>query len=309
MLHLMPFDGDPLDRVSNERHDDAWVQEKLRDSASRFLPLWRLQAPVVNGDEPRLVWTDGRVLNQLGDGHQTALLGLLDGVAHFAVDVSELEDPIATLDLEDASYSDVRALATRVPAPEAGTIAHARSVLDWHRRHGFCPNCGSKTESFEGGSVRKCAACSASHFPRTDPVVIMLVWRGDRCLLGKRAGAAGNRYSCLAGYMDQGETIEAAVRREVREEAGLEIDEVRYFASQPWPFPSTLMIGCFAHAASDDIEVDAREIEDARWFSRDEISRVLGGPDPAVEVTIPERVAIAHHLIRAWSESGPAGAK
>jgi len=308
MPELIPFAGDPLDRVANERHDEAWVEERRREEGTRFLPLWRLQAPFREDPHTCLVWTDAASLGDLVETAQTALLGLLDGIAHFAVDVSELEEPVAALHLDGAAYSDVRALATRVPAPEAGILAHARSVLDWHRRHGYCPNCGGKTETAEGGIVRKCPGCNAQHFPRTDPVVIMLVWRGDRCLLGKRAGAAGNRYSCLAGYMDQGETIEAAVRREVREEAGVEIDEVRYFASQPWPFPSTLMIGCFAHAAADEVFPDAQEIEDARWFERDEIARVLGG-DPEAGIGVPDRVAIAHHLIRAWLESGPGAAK
>jgi NAD+ diphosphatase len=209
---------------------------------------------------------------------------------------------VLTGDESSLSFAEARGLATVLPAGEAGIVAHGRSLIDWHRRHRFCSVCGTPTTSGQGGSVRKCGSCGASHFPRTDPVVIMVVHRGDQCVLAKRRNAPGNRYSCIAGYIDQGETIEEAVAREVQEEIGLRVDEVVYRASQPWPFPSTLMIGCFAHAATDAIEIDPNELGDARWFGRQEVLSALNAGGPDAPLTVPDRVAIAHHLIRAWAE-------
>ena len=151
--------------------------------------------------------------------------------------------------------------------------------------------------------MRRCPRCEAQYFPRTDPVVIMVVWQGDRCLLGRRKGRAGGMFSAFAGFIDQGETIEDAVRREVAEEAGLVVDEVAYRASQPWPFPSSLMIGCFARATSREFQVDDEEIGEARWFSREELLQALDSPSP--ELAVPGPVAIAHHLIRDWCAAVP----
>ena len=194
---------------------------------------------------------------------------------------------------------DLRGLANAglVAPDELGLLATAKSVLAWHARHRFCANCGTETAVTAGGFRRECPGCGAHHFPRTDPVVIMLVVRGTACLLGRGAHFPETMYSCLAGFVEPGETIEDAVRRETAEEAGIEIGAVRYHASQPWPFPSSLMIGCRADAISETLTVDPGELADARWFDRAEILRMIEGSHPA-GLTLPPPTAIAHMLLR-----------
>jgi NAD+ diphosphatase len=196
--------------------------------------------------------------------------------------------------------ADLRAIAVQglVPAPELGILATAKSLLDWHARHRFCANCGAPTEPVHAGYRRDCGACGTQHFPRTDPVVIMLIARGDKCLLGRQARFADKMYSCLAGFLEPGETIEDAVRRETYEEAGIRVGAVRYLASQPWPFPSSIMIGCVGEAETDEIVIDRAELEDVRWFSKEEARRMLAGEHE--DFAAPSPIAIANHLLRTW---------
>jgi len=198
-------------------------------------------------------------------------------------------------------------LAPLIAEAEAAILAEARSVVDWHARHRFCAQCGTPSEVAAGGWTRHCPRCKAHHFPRVDPVVIMLAIRGERALLGRGHRRPGARFSCLAGFMEPGETLEDAVRREVREESGIRCGRVRYLASQPWPFPSTLMMGFLAEALTDAITVDPEELVEARWFDRDEIRDMVaraaaGDPDPATTVpSLPGPVAIAHQICRRWA--------
>jgi NAD+ diphosphatase len=302
MNRPIPFAGDPLDRASNQRKDPEWLEKTMKASTSRFLPFAKFNVLTHDTDQPELLWLDSGVRERLGEAAPAFLLGLRDDVAHFALDVSVLEDPLTTLELSNASFAEVRGIALRLPAGDAGTLAHARALLYWHDRHRFCGACGQPTSVLEGGSMRKCPSCDAEHFPRTDPAVIMVVWKGDRCLLGRQKAWAPGSYSALAGFVDQGETIEEAVCREVEEEVSLKPDNVEYFASQPWPFPSSLMIGCFAHVTDEDHHIDPQEIDDARWFTRDEVKRAVVAPDPALGFSVPGPIAIAHYLIKAWSE-------
>ena len=197
---------------------------------------------------------------------------------------------------------DVRTAATLLSAEDAGIAAQARAQVDWHARHGFCGACGSPTEPLRGGQQRTCRNCGANHFPRTDPVVIVVVTDGERCLLGQSHGRLSSMrmFSALAGFMDQGESIEEAVRREVAEEAGIQVGAVRYHSSQPWPFPSSLMIGCHADALTTDLRPDDVEMQAVHWFERATVRRALAGDDD--ELRVPASIAIAHHLIRAWAE-------
>ena len=188
-------------------------------------------------------------------------------------------------------------------ADESAILAQAKSLIDWHSRHGFCPNCGHATTVADGGYRRICGHCRAEHFPRTDPAVIMLVTRGSQCLLGRNRRFAGGHYSTLAGFVEPGETIEEAVTREIFEEAGLRINRIRYFASQPWPFPSNLMIGCFAEADGSDIAIDGQEVVAAQWFDHALVKRLIDGT--STEIGLPRRDAIAFHLISHWAENGP----
>lgn len=196
---------------------------------------------------------------------------------------------------------DLRSIATdsAVEAEELGLLAVAKSMLDWHARHGFCANCGTATVSKAGGFRRECPACAAHHFPRVDPVVIMLVRRGDACLLGRGPHFRPHMYSCLAGFLEPGETIEDAVRREVFEETRIRIGAVTYRTSQPWPFPSSLMLGCAAEALDEAIVTDPNELEDARWFSRADVAAMLEGTHPE-GIQAPPPMAIAHYLMRAF---------
>ena len=302
-MNLHVFAGNPLDRGDAQRRDQQWLEAQADLPQSRFLPLWKLNILIDHAAEMRLGWLSPNDIRRLSVKVTPVFLGLLEGIAHFAIDVSELDDPLPHLKLAATwRFEDPRAAATLLSPAEAGIIAQSKSQVDWHRRHRFCGNCGHPTTQGRGGHTRTCTTCHTEHFPRTDPVVIMVVSDGDRCLLGQSRGrlARAGRYSALAGFMDQGESIEEAVRREVREEAGIEVGEVRYHSSQPWPFPSSLMIGCHGKAITTDIHMDAGEMADVQWFSRDEVRLALKRENPHLQV--PDAIAIAHHLIKAWAE-------
>jgi NAD+ diphosphatase len=233
---------------------------------------------------------------------ETIFLGLLDDAPRFGHGITpQAADALKTR--EALHVTDLRSVAVQglVATDHLPPIAEAKAVLHWHARHRFCPNCGAGTHLVSGGWRRDCPHCKAEHFPRTDPVVIMLASDRDRCLLGRSPRFVPTMWSCLAGYVEPGESIEDAVHRETLEEAGIICGRVAYFASQPWPFPTSLMIGCHAEALTHEIVVDREELEDARWFSKDEILSMLMRKHPQ-GLTTPPPVAIAHHIIRAWVE-------
>jgi NAD+ diphosphatase len=238
----------------------------------------------------------------LGETAETAFIGFVDKAPRFAAAL----DPLAADGLkarEDLLVTDLRTIAVNglVAREHLPPLAEAKALLGWHRRHRFCPNCGTGSRLAEGGWRRDCPHCDTQHFPRTDPVVIMLPVARQRCVLGRSYRFQKGMWSCLAGFMEPGESIEEAVRRETREEVGIACGKVSYFASQPWPFPSSLMIGCHAEALSRDIVVDRGELDDARWFEREEVVAMLRGCHPD-GLSTPPQVAIAYHIIRAWVE-------
>jgi NAD+ diphosphatase len=238
----------------------------------------------------------------LGEAMETVFLGNVGGAARFGFGIA----PAAAEALKarnDLMITDLRSIATQgLVAPEhLPPLAEAKAMLHWHARHRFCSSCGVLTNLVDGGWKRHCPACRAEHFPRTDPVVIMLATAGERCLLGRSARFVKSMWSCLAGFVEPGEAIEDAVRRETLEEAGIRCGQVVYYRSQPWPFPMSLMIGCHAEALNHDIVVDRSELEDARWFTREEVALMLMRRHPDGLGT-PPPVAIAHHIIRAWVE-------
>jgi NAD+ diphosphatase len=240
----------------------------------------------------------------LGRGHENVFLGLVDDAPRFGLRLDpQAIEPLKTRD--DLKVTDLRSIAVQglVAAEHLPPLAEAKALLGWHARHSHCPNCGAKTEIVQAGWRRDCPTCKAEHFPRTDPVVIMLPIAGERCVLGRSPRFAPTMWSCLAGFAEPGEAIEEAVRREVLEEVGVAVGRVKYFASQPWPFPSSIMIGCHAEVLSDTIVVDREELEDARWFEREELTAMLRREHPA-GLTTPPPVAIAHHIIRSFVEDG-----
>ena len=298
------FAGNPLDRGERERRDEEWISTRAHDPTSKFLPMWNLNVLLFEDAEPRLGWLGMDDLRRMGVDSEPIFLGLLDGIANFAIDVSHSEDAVSQLQSEERwRFEDCRTAGELLRGPQAGIIAQARAQLDWHNRHGFCSVCGHQTIPRRGGQIRECTQCEAQHFPRTDPVVITVVADTDnsRCLLGQSRGRLSRMkmYSALAGFMDQGETIEEAVAREVMEEAGIKIRNVRFHSSQPWPFPSSLMIGCLAEAVNNDISMDEEEMADVRWFEREEVVLALEGKSK--RLTVPGPIAIAHHLIKAWA--------
>jgi len=299
MEEIYCFAGNPLDRVFQRRQDAAWIASLLADPETRLLPLVDLKP--LGRDATALDWQPVAPWRSLIEsGAMLIFLGIGDGRAYFALDASTAKDA-----LDGASPIDARTMAAAIPGEEAAILAEARSLLDWHSRHGFCAACGTPSAVASAGWTRRCPNCQAHHFPRVDPVVIMLTVDGERCLLGRGRRRPGNRFSCLAGFMEPGETLEEAVRREVQEEAGIKVGRVRYLASQPWPFPSSLMMGCLAEALSHDINIDPEEIGEARWFAREEVKAMVArsqGDDPAPALPqLPAPLAIGHQIARRWA--------
>ena len=283
------FAGHKLDRADPVRGDPARLAA-LAHAEARLLRLEGL-IPRLSEDQ-RLQWGH---LNEAA-GAETVFLGLLDGEPLFAAVPSE-GDP-------DPAYTrrETWAALGVLSADELALYGGARSLLDWHARHRFCPRCGSETVLAKGGWQRDCVTCGAQHFPRTDPVTIMIVEHAGRLLLGRNARFPGRSYSARAGFIEPGETIEEAVAREVFEEAGVRARDVCYIASQPWPFPSQLMIACHAHTDDDAITIDRTELDDARWFTREEIAEALEKGQDAVSFVPPPPQAVAHHMLRWWLE-------
>ena len=300
------YSGNPVDRGETVRRDDEWLDGKAKDSTSKFLPLRDLNVLVTDKGEGGLGWVGVADLERLGVDASPVFLGLLDDTAHFTVDVSGQDKAVAELsDGNGFRFVDARSVTEILSGPDSGIVAQARAQINWHNVNGFCAICGGETLMIRGGQVRRCSKCEKENYPRTDPVIIVVVSDGDRCLLGQSRRGRLNRtntYSALAGFVDQGESIEEAVAREVREGAGIQVGQVHYHSSQPWPFPSSLMISCHADAATTEINFDEDEMNDVRWFSRDEVSSALQGKNESLNV--PQPIAIAHHLITAWVNGG-----
>ncbi len=282
--------GSNLDRADHLRRDaGAMVALRSRPDA-RWLVLDDLK-PALTGDErPDIFWAHR---SDVPHSALSVFLGL-DGEAPRFAAATSAADLIADF---GAQVVDARAAASLLPNDRAAIIAHARSLLDWHQRHQFCAVCGGKTALAKAGYARTCEICSAEHFPRTDPVVIMLAIKGDHALVGRQPRFPKGFFSALAGFVEPGESVEEAVARELFEEAGIRVGRVRYLASQPWPFPSSLMIACFAEARGFEITLDDDELEEARWVTKDEVRAALAGNG---EWLAPPAMAIAHTLLAAW---------
>ncbi|MEP1767979.1 MAG: NAD(+) diphosphatase [Sulfitobacter sp.] len=308
------FGGSGLDRAGDVRGNPEALAEMAADPAARAIVFWRGK-PLISSEAPSgliRLELDHKALDDAAEA--PILLGREDGAPVFAVDLSAWTPE----DLDESSlggfldpseqqhpalpdwmaFAELRRVMTWLTPRDAELAASGKAVFGWHKGHRFCASCGAETVIAQGGWQRSCPACGASHFPRTDPVVIMLITHGNSVLVGRSPGWPQGMYSLLAGFVEPGETLEAAVRREVFEEAGVKVGDVGYLASQPWPFPASLMFGCWGHATSTEISIDPVEIEDARWITREDMMTISQGHHP--EILPARKGAIAHFLIERW---------
>jgi NAD+ diphosphatase len=296
------YTASSIERAADRRADAAALAALENDPRARTYVMGGELVALNEGAEvhdPLFTLSQARAL---GTTAEVIFIGLAKEAPRFAIGL----DPLTAEALKPSAaliVTDLRSIAVRglVEPEHLPPLAEGKALLNWHMRHRFCPNCGSPTRLVEGGWRRDCPSCRAQHFPRTDPVVIMLPVAGERCLLGRSHRFQAGLWSCLAGFVEPGEAVEDAVRREIHEEAGIVCGRVRYFASQPWPFPTSLMIGCHAEAHSRDIVIDRTELDDARWFDREEVAMMLLRRHDN-SFTTPPPVAIAYHIIRAWVE-------
>ena len=290
--------GSVLDRATHLRPGSA---DLLARPEARLLPQWQEKPLIdISGASPALGWQVPGAELLARATEAPVFLGLIDGTPRFTADFSNLDEATAqTAFGPGVKLIDLRTIAGQVTKPEANILAAAKGVVGWHRIHPFCARCGAASQPEDGGWRRKCGTCGALHFPRTDPVVIMLITRGENVLLGRQRIWPPGLYSLLAGFMEPGETIADAVRRETFEETSIRVGEVGFLASQPWPFPASLMLGCWGTALTDEIVIDA-EIEDARWVTRAEMIMALNGEHP--QFASPRPDSIARWILTAWVE-------
>jgi NAD+ diphosphatase len=314
LAETVTFGGSALDRAVELRASAGALAAAREDPSARILPVWRGKPLIAGEGRDRLGWVATGHPSLTAAAEAPVLLGREPGALWFAADISAWEpagvDAAATAAFFDATeqahpalpadhrFAELRGAMTRLSPRAAELAATAKALLGWHATHRFCARCGAASAPAMGGWQRSCVGCGAHHFPRTDPVVIMLVTRGNAVLLGRSAVWPEGMFSLLAGFVEPGETIEAAVRREVVEETGVRTGAVRYLASQPWPYPASLMLGCAAEAESEAITLDPAELEAARWVTREEMVAVMAGSHP--EIRPPRRGAIAEFLLRAW---------
>ena len=311
------FSNNPLDRVSDLRSDPQWVSDTMLKDHAIVTPFWRGKPFVskiknltsghsdVNQASPAWFPFDffkKRVLEQC----EIIFLGLLNepkDMAFFSIDISEISNPEEELGLKDlGSFEDLMLLAPQaIDAGELAMLGQAKGIFEWNNSHKFCSKCGEKSEMHEAGYKRICNNCSTEHFPRTDPVVIMLAKFENTAFLGRQKRFPPGMYSALAGFIEHGESIEEAVARELKEEAGITILDAKYHSSQPWPFPNSLMIGCIADAESNQFKLDEVELDEGRWFNREELKDALNGGSKT-DFFVPPPMAIAHHLVKAFVE-------
>jgi NAD+ diphosphatase len=299
------YSGSPLDRAADKRDDAAWIEAALAHPDTLFVPLWRARNLIRLTEQgcPEAVYISGEAaaaLRMSGNG-AWAFLGLLAGRPVFAVDISHVDDPLPLLPEAPGEFADLRALGGGGMDPaEASILAHARGIMHWRLKHRFCGVCGARCEPRSAGYVAVCTGCETQHFPRTDPAVIMLVHRGGRTLLGhSQRFPRANMYSTLAGFVEPGETLEEAVRREVMEETRVRVGRVDYHSSQPWPFPANIMLGFYAEALTEEVTIDPHELQDARWFSRDDLR-----DHERLGFALPRLDSIARRLIEDWLAAG-----
>lgn len=297
------YSSSPLDRAGARRDDAEWIAARLTDPETLFVPVWRSRNLVSDMDAagPQAVYISGEAAAALRmAGGPWAFLGMLAERAVFAVDISTADDPVPLLPDALGKFVDLRSVGWGEPRPGAAVLAHARGLMHWRLRHRFCGVCGAPCDVRSAGHVMRCTACEAEHFPRTDSAVIMLITREDRVLLGhSQRFPRANMYSTLAGFLEPGESLEEAVRREVMEESGIQVGDVWYHSSQPWPFPGNIMLGYYGEALTEDIVVDHTELLDVRWFSRAEVH----DPD-AHGFLLPRGDSIARRLIDDWMAAG-----
>ncbi len=291
------FAGNPLDRASEKRIDPAWIKTRLDDPDSLLLPLYKGD-PLITGGAP--AWLSTAARREFSQRTKPVFLGLKNQRAYFAINASDAASPETAPFAEIGVYTPLRQSAAMLGDNDIAIIGQARWLLDWHYRHRHCAVCGALTDIKDGGAKRQCPDCSAEHFPRSDPVAIILATHGDACLLGRGPHFPPGFLSALAGYIEVAETPEECAVREVYEEAGVRLTDVRYQFSQPWPFPSSLMMGFIADAEARDLNLDTKEIEEACWVDRADILKLLNGEE-VDGVFLPPRFTIARQLLERWA--------
>jgi NAD+ diphosphatase len=285
-----------LDRASHLRQDGSWFRSALCDTDSRAVPVWRSRNLITGDDDPRAAFVQIEdIPSDRRNADDLILLGRINGTNFFVYEIESVEPPSL---LAGARFEDLRLVASLLSPEDAGLLGYARAMISWRRRHRFCGTCGAKTLAAKSGHVLVCTdpACREEQFPRLDPAIIVLVSDGDRALLGRQSTWPVGRYSTIAGFVEPGESLEDAVAREVLEETGVRVDAIEYHSSQPWPFPASLMLGFTAHAITHTVVLHDQELEDARWFTREEI--VAGSP------LLPPSQSISYRLIEHWFDSG-----
>ena len=297
------FAGNPLDRASDRRSDREWIARQLASADSLAFAMWNGQ-PLVEPSKDggtQIAYVPAKMAVELSEGAERLLfMGLWKETAVFAVDLEGPTDPADGPLQGMGKFEDLRRIALKLSAPDAAIVATAKAMFEWRRRHKHCAACGEPTQAVDGGWKRQCPSCEAEHFPRTDPVVIMLPYHGERCMLGRQEIWPKGMFSALAGFLEPGESIEEACARELSEEAGLRTRKVRYHSTQPWPYPSSLMIGLLAEVEDDEGTPDQTELSEIRWITRAEAKQLIAAGLP--DMAAPTPMAIAHQLIKAWAE-------
>jgi NAD+ diphosphatase len=295
-----------LNRVTHKRREEAWVAERLQAPSTRFVPVWGSKVLTVEGPTPQPILLSAQDLGDLSEQAESVIvLGEIEGCVYFALGLPDTDEKPPMSLAKAGDLRDLRSVAALLDRRDGTLLAYAKAMTYWHHRYQFCGTCGSPTRSTPSGHLRVCTnpQCGQQHFPRTDPAIIVLVTCGERCLLGRQPTWPAGRYSIIAGFVEPGESLEAAVAREVWEETGIETEQVRYYASQPWPFPSSLMLGFTAQAVSTTIRPNDGELEDVRWLSREQIVNELRRGT----LRLPSEVSISYRLIERWFDAGGSG--